>query len=267
MAEPQDQYNLEPQTDPAPAEQRAPGAPGTAPAPGKIEAQPILDLAEDDCPKCHAPLKPDAVVCMKCGYDLLANTVRAPEVGEQIVPPSTAEDAAPGEFSTPGRGSAKTVAIIGAVIALGAMIAAGVNSPPHFVPVSSRVILTLYETLLHTGTGVFAVFLAARLSEMRLGNVELAAARMLTAFATFQLFTHLGLDGPPLLVRTTLFLLGATAYWGLVMLLFKKSRVEALLVTLIHMILWIIVQLGSVLTAWSNPSPSSVAVIALGAAG
>jgi hypothetical protein len=194
---------------------------------------------------------------MKCGYDLQANKVREPEVGVEYVTPPEEASPAVDEFSKPGRGSAKTIAIIGGLVTLSAMIVAGVSAPPHFVGVSSRVILVLYETLLHTGTGIVAVAIAAKLGEMRLGNVELAAARVLAAFATFQLLTHLGLPGPVFLVKVTLFVLGAAAYWGLIMLLFTKTRAEALLVTLIHLFLWIIVELGSLLTAWANPSTLS----------
>jgi hypothetical protein len=98
------------------------------------------------------------------------------------------------EFIKPGFGDAKAWAIAGVVLLVAAMIATGINAPSRSV---ARVLLALYNVLLHTGTGVVALFVAAVLSERRLGSFELAASRMFTAVAAFMLIfsLHLNLFG------------------------------------------------------------------------
>jgi hypothetical protein len=212
----------------------------------RLEARPILELAEDECPNCHAQLEPDAVVCLKCGYDLKANVVRTPETGVDV-------KAAPEEpvlFVTPGGPSPRVLTAIGGVLTMGAMVAAAAYMPPHtFWHTAAQVALALYETALHTGTGVVAVLVAARICEQRIGRVDLAATRIFVAFAAFQLVHRLYIFDY-VAWRALVWVLAGAAYWGLVMLLFRKDRITGLLIVLAHFVLWALVELGMALSAW-----------------
>ena len=67
-------------------------------------------------------MEPEAVVCMSCGYNMKANELLKPQTGVDIIEPPPVKP----EFVKPG-GKPATVAIIGAVVVVAAMVAAGVN--------------------------------------------------------------------------------------------------------------------------------------------
>jgi hypothetical protein len=233
----------------------APGTGGPAPKPGqgRIEAPSILEApAEEPCPRCRAPLAPDAVFCLKCGYDLRTAEVRTTETGVDLERPSPEElKKARPEFSPSDRGTVQTIAIAGAVMTIVAMICAAVFSPvarPAYV--FGKVGLTLLDTLINTGTGIVAVAVAARLADMRLGRIDLLAAKVLLAFATFQTIALIALPGPPRLMALLMFLVAGAAYWALLMLLFGRSRMDALTVVVAHFILYFALAMASDLSSW-----------------
>lgn len=246
-------WELEPVGSETPAPGPAPEGHADKPTP-KIEAQPILELEEERCPKCRAPLGPGDVVCLKCGYDMRANTVRQVEHRTESV------DAEPGEaeaepFVTPGRGSPKALAIAGGVLSITAMIVAGLGVPPDGSTwlVVASVLLVLYEVVLHTGTGLVAVAAAARISEERFGGeeaVQLAAARVFVAMAVFELVLHLVGLTPYRLVAVLAWPLAGAAYWLVVWLLFNKTKTVALVIVLAQVILWVLVRLGMEIATW-----------------
>ncbi len=230
---------------------------------GTSGSEPIFEIAEDRCPKCSEPMPSDAVVCMKCGYDQRANKVREVETGVVEVPEAP-EGAKPAktDFVVPGRLSPKTLGIVGAVLTVAAMVAAGIYAPaPSFGVVAAWVLLTLYTIGINSATGVAAVAVAARLNSQPFGRLDVALARMFAAFALFQAIsrTRPVLLGSPLLTTGVSFVVGALLYFGAVMLLFRKDRRTTSVIALAHFILWILLELGPVLGNWVSTAVSAAA--------
>jgi hypothetical protein len=153
------------------------------------------------------------------------------------------------EFVKPGFGQAKHWAIVGAVLLVGAMVATGINAPNNPV---YRILLTAYNALIHSGTGVVAVYIASRLLENRFGSVELAAGRMFAAVAALALIINLrvpfftGSFAP--LNGVILLLLAVGAYLTIVAATFKLwDRSRLLFVVGFHAVFWLVVQLGMAL--------------------
>jgi hypothetical protein len=129
--------------------------------------------------------------------------------------------------------------------------------------VLASVVLCLYETALHTGTGVIAVLIAARIAELKPGRLDLAAARVFVEFSAFQLLHSITFGEYRLLVTILMYPIALAAYGGLVMLLFKKSRTIAGTVLVAHFVLWIVVQAGMSLAGYvshveqTQPAPAA----------
>lgn len=215
------------------------------------EESELLRDSADTCPNCGAPLARDEVVCMKCGYDLEANVVRKPKVAEEEVADAEAEE--PDLFVEPGRGSPRVLAIAGGVITVAAMIVAGMNTAVDGPAIAAAVVLPLYEVILHTASGVLAVFIVSKLVEERFGSPELAAARILVAFALFQLVMAMVIPVPAVggILKA---ILGLGAYWLAVWWFFKKTPAVTLLIMAAHIALWAFVWIGKVLYEAATPA-------------
>jgi hypothetical protein len=129
------------------------------------------------------------------------------------------------------------------------MIATGINAPVGGMNTVFRILLTIYNTLIHTGTGVCAVYVASRLLENRFGNAELAAGRMFAAVAALLLVANLGIPifGPswPRASELALFLLAIGVYLAMVAWTFALwDRSRLFFVVGFHALFWLIVQLG-----------------------
>src|SRR5262245_15306402 len=143
--------------------------PATEPGKGKIEAPKLLEGFEEDADFDKDP-ELERAITGKTGKD-------EKKEGEADAP--TKED-----LIKPGLGNSNVWGIVGCAMLLGALIATGTSgSGPRF----ARMMLMLYDTLLHTGTGVVALYCAATLLGKRVGNLELAAARMFAAVSAFSL--------------------------------------------------------------------------------
>ena len=275
MGDPKEHFSLDPiggvPDTPTGADGRPvpPGSPKEAAAPplspppaaSPSEAPSLLELAEDHCPKCGMVLSHDAVFCIKCGYDLRTNEVRQATVGVEHVAEAPA---APLEnvFSPPGRGNVQVLAAIGGGLTLGAMIFAGLNAlPPTAMAVFANVVLCLYETALHTGTGIVAVLIAARLADLKIGRLDLAAARIFVAFAAFQLIHSITFGEYQTLVRLAMYPVALAVYWVLVMFLFRKPRMVAVTVMVAHFVLWFAVELGMGLSAYVSRVAQETVVV------
>lgn len=205
----------------------------------------ILDVTTDEpCPQCGKPMPVDAVVCLKCGYDIKAGKVRETAVGAAVEPPP-AEPAVP-EFAKPGRLDALALTIIGALLLAGAMFVAGWFAPTG-AGAGTRAALvgrTALQALMHTGTGIIAVVGAAFLLRNRLGRIDLAAARMFVAVSGFLLITgwRYQLDGAMEVVQWITELVkwvGAMGlYWLLAMVLFWKPPREVNMLAGLHFVLY-----------------------------
>lgn len=234
---------------PEPVSQKS-GTPIARDPKGAIPAAPLpLDLADEDCPRCHAPLAHEAVMCVKCGYDLKANVVREAEIGVVAAPTGPKAEK---EFVTTGRGSAQVLATCGVFIALAALIIAGISARQWGAwVVLGSVGLTLYNIAIHTCTGVVAVIAAAKLSEEKFSRLELAAARMFVAVGLFYAMSSLSLPIPVAFLANLLVWAAAlAAYFFTVWFFFKKDRFGAALIALAHFLMWLLLQLGTSLAAW-----------------
>jgi hypothetical protein len=163
-------------------------------------------------------------------------------------------------FVQPGLGSPRQWMIVGIVLLFCAMIAAAVNSPAGLPATQAayRVMLTVYNTLMNTGMGVVALFIAARLLERPFGSVELAAGRMFAAVAAFMLIMSLSLrlTGVGFLDEVAGLGLAAAAYLLLVAWTFKLwSRVPLIYVAGAHLMLWLVMLVGMALSAEIKPGP------------
>jgi hypothetical protein len=182
---------------------------------------------------------------------------RDPEM-DRVVAGPTSHPSSPGapaqtppeDFVRPGFGDARVWGITGAVLLVGAMIATGVNVETR---VLANIFLTMYNTLLHTGTGVVALFAAAILTEHRLGAFELAAARMFTAVAAFALVFSLNINivgegweqwkGEEVIMAALAYVLLVAALFGL------WGWRSLLYVVGSHFFLWLIMYVGMLLSA------------------
>lgn len=214
----------------------ASGGPGK----GKIDAPKLLDGFEEDADFDKDPELERVIT----GRD------KRPKALEPV--PVAMED-----FVKPGLGGAKVWMVVGTVCLVVALVATGVNAENSaFV----RVMLMLYNVLLHTGTGVVALFIAATLLKKRLGSFELAASRMFSAVALFGMmfafqFSPFGNQG----VNSTIVLfLAASAYGLLVATLFGLWKKEPLgYVVGSHFGLWLIVAVGSLMTQFVASHPAA----------
>jgi hypothetical protein len=271
MGEPNEHYELETPGEPDAAPSPAPAAPAPAtkpvpppPAPPRPEPEKVpslLELAEDECPKCGTVLSPSAVFCIKCGYDMRTNEVRTPRLGVEHVEEKPAVPEHEKVFSAEGRGNLNVLLGVGAALTVGAMVVAGLKSPPGFFTVAASVVLSLYETVLHTGTGLVAVLIAARLADLRPGRLDLAVARIFVAFASFQLLHQVTFGEYQILVTILMYAAALAAYWGLVMLLFRKPRMVAVTVMVAHFLLWIAVTMGIELAKYVEHKRATTVVV------
>lgn len=103
--------------------------------------------------------------------------------------------------------------------------------------------LTLFNGLLHTGTGVVAVIASAFFMKRKVGSVEFAAGRMLVTFCTLLLVT--APDFPVGYVGWALkWALGLGAYWLVLRVLFRKSIDETNIIAAAHLVLYLLYQTG-----------------------
>lgn len=228
-------YEIDPVESPAPT-----SAPSAQPAPAAPAAKDPLSekpsLLED--------------------FDEDADFSKDPEV-EAAAAPRTAkrrfrfqEDVvpAPGEtIVTPGRGSAKLWAGIAAVVLLAAVIFCAINSPTRQVVNS---LLVIYNALVHAVTGVAALALSAVVLRLKLGPVDLAAARMLMCVSVFLLCANLDIR----LIGTGSWeelACGALAYVGCMWFLFRFDQRRLATVAIVHFMLWILLYVGMALSAYA----------------
>ncbi len=210
----------------------------------------ILNDANDRCPHCGAPMAAEAVVCMACGYDMKANRVVTPRTGVDEVEPE-AEPHSLQDFVKPG-GAPASLAIAGVIVLIAAAVAAGANAPKRELGVQAAMaLLVLYRAVVHTGTGLAAVWCAARYVEERVGRIDLALARMFLAVAVFWLVSslHLPIEND-WLERALRWPLALGCYWLTMFILFRRSRAETLVLALLHVGGWMFVEMGVQLGVW-----------------
>jgi hypothetical protein len=152
-------------------------------------------------------------------------------------------DAPPGEPFC-ASGAWKGFAALGGVLVLLAGVLAGVYADhAHW----AHVLITLYWALLHTGTGLGALVLAAMLLGRRVGSFEGAAARMLVAVALF--LAVYSLDIPLTQGKLEEVVLAAGAYFGGLVVAFRLMPRDAAVIGGAHFGVALLLWLGGLLRA------------------
>lgn len=217
----------------------------------------LLRLTEDRCPNCRMALEPEAVVCFSCGYDLRTGNVVRPKVGVVEVEPEGGKAEAVPEFVTAGRGSARVVAAVGVGVLVAAVVTAGAIQPAKtFWTVVGAGVLLVQQCLLHTGTGLVGVWVAAKVVGERFErHVDLAAARMFLAFAAFMLVRVLRpFPDSPALSQFVMLIPAAGVYWLTLLAVFRKSRQQTTVLAVSHLAVWVFVEFGVQLQAMIQSS-------------
>lgn len=170
-----------------------------------------------------------------------------PRAPEPVVPVNT--------FIKPGLGSAQVIGIAGATVLAIAVGFATVVSWNAGTRWWANGLLTAYLGLVHAGTGAAAVGFVAYALHREIGNVPLAAARMLLAVSLFLLTVNSGIAIPLFFLFLCAFLLYGLA----TLILFRLEMSEWTGVVSIHAILWLLMYLAAILQVAVATTPVAAA--------
>lgn len=228
-------YDLEPETRGAdPSQPAVPKARPASPVPGeprpKIDKPGLLDDFDED-----ADFTLDPEVDKALGKPTLAQA-RAKEAEAAAADPAR-------WLIQPGFPQFRSAAIIAAVLGITATVLSGVQAQYTGI---WEAVYALYQILLHTGTGLLACLIAARLSERGFNQPELAAARIAIAVSTFYLLrtARFPIPGP-----IEEILLAAAGYLGALFLVFRLPRFETGILAGAHGGIWLLTQIGGEIAA------------------
>jgi len=131
--------------------------------------------------------------------------------------------------------------------------AVATNSSRPWIPP----LITLYEGVVHTGTGVVGALVAARFAERRVNRVDLIAARMLVLVAIFLMVKNTNIPIPGRIEEP---LLAAGVYYLGLLLVFRLPRFETGLIGGAHFCLWVLSMLGQLMYGVNAAAPAAAAV-------
>jgi hypothetical protein len=213
-------YDLEPGPLPPPV---------PPPPPGRLSDKGLTEDFPEDADFTHDPEVEKALKGDKAG----PSKATVDEVAEPVPP-----------FTKPGMGDAKTIALVGAGLAIAAIIAATLDSTTgHF----SAAVLTIYFIFIHTITGVGAVAAAAHLNDQPIGAIELAAGRMLAAVSMFMLLMNIHVTSYHFISP----IFAAVFYWLTLTVLFRIGSGKLLTVAILHAGFATFIWLGMVIYDWA----------------
>ncbi len=266
---PDKSYGLEPQDEETvPA---ASGAPAETPAEQTNtggDDQPAPDppaetshiKALDVCPNCASPLGGvDTIVCLRCGFDMKTLKVIKVETGETTIPDADEpEQAEP--LCVPGVGGMGLPAVMAGaslvLLALGYLSGARglvAVAADEAVGLGVRV-GGLTGMLVRTGgltlAGMGGLSVLAHMLDRRVGDMKLAAVRLLGIFAALGLLTFFNLESSAL-EWTMESIFQAVIFVGLASVLFRLSVRDAATLMGVTVCAVIILLLVSALVLWS----------------
>ncbi len=183
------------------------------------------------------------------GFDENADFSRDPEVEEALArggrpppPPDRTHEARQSDPSRwlikPGFPSAKVCLATASILTLGTVTFAVINAPQRGWLAG---LFALYETLLVSLLGLFALASTAFFSERNLNEVPLGFARMLVPTSCAMLILRLDV---PIPTRSDEALLAGAAYYLMAMLCLRLPRYETRVLALSHFLLWLLVRIG-----------------------
>jgi hypothetical protein len=216
--------------------------------------------ALDVCPNCASPLGGvDAVVCLRCGFDMKTLKVLEVKTGETVAP-----DTDESEESEPlcvqgvgGVGLPAAMAIVSLVLlAIGYLFGArGLFDVPveETVGFNARV-GGLLGMFVRTGgltlAGLGGLSVLSHMFDRRLGDMQLAAVRLLGIFAALGLLTFFNLESSAL-EWTMESIFQAVIFVGLASVFFGLNVREAATLMGVTVFSVIILLLGSALVLWA----------------
>ena len=220
--------------------------------------------ALDVCPNCASPLGGvDAVVCLRCGFDLKTLKVIKVETGETATPDADEpEQAEP--LCVPGVGGVGLPAAMAGVslviLAVGYLFGARglfAVTADEAVGFSARV-GGLIGMLVQTGglalAGMGGLSVLAHMLDRRFGDLRLAAVRLLGIFAAVGLLRFFNLESLAM-ERTMEAIFQAVIFVGLASVLFRLSIRDAATLMGVTVFSVIILLLVSVMVLWSAGLP------------
>lgn len=248
-------YELAPSEPPAPASR-----PGVTPPKGGIDRPGLLTDFDEDAdfdrdPEVEQARKAGGRAELPVGRPIS----RSPDGSKSGAAESSPESSEFGQpIVTPGRGTLKTILIVGATLAFAAALAGAINAAPGRSPFFVALSL-LFEVAVHTVTGVGAVGLAAAMLGKLLRNTELAGARMLVATSLFALGFQLDFQSP---AHSLGIMIASGLYFLAVWFLFKIKAKDAVVVAAFHFALWILFYLHFQVSVWALPASKAAQAVA-----
>ncbi len=218
----------------------------------------------DVCPNCASPLGgADAVVCLRCGFDMKTLKVIKIETGE-TAPPDADEPAQAEPLCVPGVGGVGLPAAMAGVslvvLAVGYLFGARglfAVTADEAVGFSARV-GGLIGMLVQTGglalAGMGGLSVLAHMLDRRFGDLRLAAVRLLGIFAALGLLRFFNLESLAL-ERTMEAIFQAVIFVGLASVLFRLSIRDAATLMGVTVFSVIILLVVSVMVLWSAGLP------------
>ena len=216
--------------------------------------------ALDVCPNCASPLGGvDAVVCLRCGFDMKTLKVLEVKTGETATPET--DESEKGEplcvQGVGGVGLPAAMAIVSLVLlAIGYLFGArGLFAVPveETVGFNARV-GGLLGMLVRTGgltlAGMGGLSVLSHMLDRRLGDMQLAAVRLLGIFAALGLLTFFNLESSAL-EWTMESIFQAVIFVGLASVFFGLSIRDAATLMGVTVFSVIILLLGSALVLWA----------------
>lgn len=153
-------------------------------------------------------------------------------------------------FIKPGRGDVQAMMVAGLAAML---VAATVNAIVGPVEWYKSLLLSLYHSALFATAGVVAIVFAARMTQKPLGEIELAAARMLLIVSVCQaIFAP---EYPiPATGRVDEVVFTALAYFGLTGFFFRLPKEPWLIFSGAHFLMMVLLWVGANIEIWAAPA-------------
>lgn len=218
--------------------------------------------ALDVCPNCASPLSgPDAVVCLRCGFDLKSlKVIKTAKGTKEVVPEQDDEAAEAPPLVTPGAGdlwAPAAIAIASLLLLCFGYMAGwgglfGGEDVPGFGQRAAGLAKMLARTAVWTGAGFGGLWILASMLSARLGDLKLGAVRILAIVSAVSLVAVIGFDSRAL-EWTLQLVLQAGAFVGLSMALFRLSARDAATLLGFTVMLVVVLALMAAMVLWAAP--------------
>lgn len=254
------QYDLEPGEEPDGDGQADAGAGDkeSTSSGGSDSAGGVKSL--DVCPNCGASMRDtDSIVCVRCGFSLkelkqIKTAVSAVAAEAVEAEPASGEAIVRDDFG--GLWLPLAIAAVSAlVMAVGFLAGSGGLFPGAEVPSPGARFVALLRFILATavlaGGGVAGLIALSRLEKKPLGDLKIAAARILAVVLTMQIVRFIDLPDRATLEWTAELLLQAAAFVGLSILMLRLTPRQAATLLGLTAVGVVVVALLANAIAWS----------------